>query len=190
VKKKTQKLSLTLSLSLFHAFPSFFTHTRKISAAQTSYSGQNSQHKPTDNRRKFTTEIQMTTEKPHKLLLLLLSLKTQQPNSKFHHLFTRTLVTDPHNTPSYTNVPDFATLSFFLSIASERASFPSFGVRWWEGQGGCQKLQNHKLINRIDRAQFQTAGWNPDSCLGISTRGLQSNLPIHVRGTRNLYPFF
>jgi hypothetical protein len=63
-------------------------------------------------------------------------------------------------------------------------------VRWWEGQGGCQKLQNHKLINRIDRAQFQTAGWNPDSCLGISTRGLQSNLPIHVRGTRNLYPFF
>jgi hypothetical protein len=68
----------------------------------------------------------MTTEKPHKLLLLLLSLKTQQPNSKFHHLFTRTLVTDPHNTPSYTNVPDFATLSFFLSLDRERASELSF----------------------------------------------------------------
>jgi hypothetical protein len=106
----------------------------------------------------------MTKEKPHKLRLLvvvvvvLLSLKTQQPNSKFHHLFTLTLVTDPHNTPSYANVPDFATLSFFLSfflsIARELASFPFFGVRWWEGQGGCQKLQNRMLINRIDRAQF------------------------------------
>jgi hypothetical protein len=194
VKKENTKTlfdSLSLSLSLTHtrarAFPSS-SLTPKLSAAQTSNWGQISQHKPTDNRRKFTTEKPQELRLP--VLQLLPSLKTQQPNSKFHHLFTLTLVTDPHNTPSYANVPDFATtLSFFLSLdrerASERASFPFFGVRWCEGQGGCQKLQNRMVINRIDRDQFQTAEWNPDSC----TRGLQSNLPIHVRGTRNLYPF-
>jgi hypothetical protein len=136
-KKNTKTLFDSLSLSLSHAFPSF-AHTPKLSAAQTSNSGQISQHKPTDNRRKFTTEKQMTTEKkPHKLrllvLLLLLSLKTQQPNSNFHHLFTLTLVTDPPpNTPSYANVADFATLSFFLSFflsIASGASFPFFGVR-------------------------------------------------------------